>query len=341
MALGLREQSVERREFLTGFASTATVVCPLVAYAQQPERVRRIGVLMGYGESDPEGKALLSTFAQRFAELGWIDGRNVRIEDRWGAGRVDRMRMMAKELVDLQPDAIFAHTTAATAALHRETLTIPIVFVNVSDPVGPGFVASVPHPGGNITGFIYAEASMGGKWVELLTDFAPGIKRIAIMFNPDTAPGGGNYFLGSFEAGTRSLGRDAATLRVHNDTEIETEMTSLGSEPRAGLVVMPDSFMEVHRAPIISLAARNNVPAIYYDPRFVKDGGLISYGPNIQDFYRRAAPYVDRILRGERPADLPVQLAVKFDMVVNAKTAMALGLAVPPSIMARTDEVIE
>ena len=332
---------MRRRQFITGFISTGIVVCPMVARAQPPDRVRRIGVLMGYSESDPEGKALLSTFVQRLGELGWIDGRNVRIDVRWGAGSVDRMRMLAKELVDLQPDVIFAHTTAATAALHRETRTIPIVFVNVSDPFSPGFVASLPRPGGNITGFIYAEASMGGKWVELLTDIAPGIKRIAIMFNPDTAPGGGNYFLGSFEAAARSLGLDAATLRVHNDTEIETEITSLGREPRAGLVVMPDSFMEVHRAPIISLTARNNIPAIYYDPRYVRDGGLISYGPNIPDFYRRAAPYVDRILRGERPADLPVQLAVKFDMAINLKTATALGLAVPPSIMMRTDEVIE
>ena len=332
---------MRRREFITRFASAATVVSPLIALAQQPERVRRIGVLMGYGESDPEGRALLSTFVQRLGEFGWIDGRNLRMELRWGAGSVDRMRMMAKELVELQPEVIFSHTTAATAALHRETLTIPIVFVNVSDPIGPGFVASLPRPGGNITGFIYAEASMGSKWVELLTDIAPGIKRIAIIFNPDTAPGGGNYFLGPFEAAARSLGLDVAILRVHSDAEIETAITSVSGDPRAGLVVMPDSFMEVHRRPIISLAARSNVPAIYYDPRFVRDGGLIAYGPNIPDFYRRAAPYVDRILRGEKPADLPVQLAVKFDMAVNMKAANALGLSVPPIIMVRTDEVIE
>jgi putative ABC transport system substrate-binding protein len=225
--------------------------------------------------------------------------------------------------------------------LHRETLTIPIVFVNVSDPVGPGFVKSLPRPGGNITGFIYAEASMGGKWVELLSDIAPSIKRIAIIFNPDTAPGGGNYFLGSFEDASRTLGLNAAALRVHSDAEIEKGITSLGGDPRAGLVVMPDTFMEVHRGSIISSAARNNVPAIYYDPRFVRDGGLIAYGPDIPDFYRRAAQYVDRILRGEKPADLPVQLAVKFDMAVNMETANALGLSVPPAIMVRTDEVIE
>ena len=332
---------MRRREFITGVAGAAAVACPLVAHAQQAERLRRLGVLMGYGESDPEGKALLATFLQRLAELGWVDGRNVLVEVRWGAGSVDRMRVVAKELVALQPDVIFSHTTAATAALHRETLTIPIVFVNVSDPIGPGFVANLPHPGGNITGFIYAEASMGGKWVQLLTDIAPAIKRIAIIFNPDTAPGGGNYFLGSFEAAAGSLRLEAAILRVHSDAEIETGITSLSGEPRTGLVVMPDSFMEVHRGPIMSLAARNSVPAIYYDPRFVRDGGLIAYGPDIPDFYRRAAPYVDRILRGEKPADLPVQLAVKFDMAVNNKTANALGLSLPPSITVRTDEVIE
>jgi putative ABC transport system substrate-binding protein len=326
---------------MTGLTGTAMIASSRLAYSQQPEQMRRVGVLMGYGDSDPEGRRLLSTFLQRLAELSWNDGANMRLEVRWGAGSAERMQTLAKELVALQPDVIFSHTTAATAALHRATLAIPIVFVNVSDPVGPGFVENLPHPGGNITGFIYAEASMSGKWVELLNEIAPGIKRVAIIFNPDTAPGGGNYFLGSFEAACRTLGVVTATLRVRSDAEIETGINSLGGDPRTGLVVMPDSFMEVHRGPIISLTARNNVPAIYYDLRFVRDGGLIAYGPDIPDFYRRAAQYVDRILRGEKPADLPVQLAVKFDMAVNAKTAYALGLTVPPYIIMRTDEVIE
>ena len=260
---------------------------------------------------------------------------------RWAAGNVDRMRMFAKELVDLQPDVILASTTPATAALQRETRTIPIVFVNVADPVGAGFVASLPRPGGNITGFINIEAAMAGKWLELLTEIAPGVKRAAIMFNPDTAPCGGSYYLPSFEAAARSFKVEPITAPVHSDAEIETVMTSLGREPGGGLVVMPDGFMFVHRAPIISLAARNNVPAVYSAPVFVRDGGLLSYGPDWADIFRRAASYVDRILRGAKPAELPVQLPVKFEMAVNLKTAKALGLTVPQSILLRADEVIE
>ena len=220
--------------------------------------------------------------------------------------------MFAKELVDLQPDVILADATPATAALQRETRTIPIVFAVVSDPVGAGFVAGLPRPGGNITGFIIMEASMAGKWLELLTEIAPGIKRAAIMFNPDTAPGGGSYYLPSFEAAARSLKVEPIAAPVHSDAEIETVITSLGREPGGGLVVMPDTFMIVHRAPIILLAARNNVPAVYSNRRFVRDGGLLSYGPDSVDIFRRSASYVDRILRGAKPADLPVQLPIKF-----------------------------
>jgi putative ABC transport system substrate-binding protein len=276
------------------------------------------------------------------SELGWTDGRNLRMDVRWAAGDVDRARMFAKELVDLRPEMILAYTTPVIAALQRETRTIPIVFAPVSDPVGEGFVASLPRPGGNITGFISQEAAMAGKWLELLTAIAPGVKRAAIMFNPDTAVGSGSYFLPAFEAAARTLKVTPIAARVHSDAEIEMVISSLGGEPRGGLVVPPDNiFMATHRAPIILLAARNNVPAVYPRSFFVRDGGLLSYGPDAVDIFRRSASYVDRILRGAKPADLPVQLPTRFEMAVNVKTAKALGLAVPPSILRRADEVIE
>jgi putative ABC transport system substrate-binding protein len=242
---------------------------------------------------------------------------------------------------DLRPEMILAATTPATAALQWETRTIPIVFVSVSDPVGEGFVASLRRPGGNLTGFISEEASMAGKWLELLTEIAPTVKRAAIMFNPDSAPGGGSYYLPAFEAAARSLKVAPIAAPVHSDAEIEMVITSLGREPGGGVVVSTDAFMIVHRAPVILQAARNNVPAVYQTSVFAKDGGLLSYGPDRVDIFRRSASYVDRILRGAKPADLPVQLPVKFEMFLNAKTAKALGLAVPPSILLRADEVIE
>jgi len=229
----------------------------------------------------------------------------------------------------------------ATAALQRETRTIPIVFAGISDPVGAGFVAGLPRPGGNLTGFASTEPAMAGKWLELLTEIAPGVKRVAIMFNPDTAPGGGSYYLPRFEAAARSVKVAPIAAPVHNDPEIEAVITSLGREPGGGLVVTPDAFTQVHRAPIILLAARNNVPAVYPLSVFARDGGLLSYGPDNIDMFRRAAAYVNRILRGAKPADLPVQLPVKFEMAVNVKAAKALGLAVPPAILLRADEVIE
>jgi putative tryptophan/tyrosine transport system substrate-binding protein len=331
---------MKRREFVGGLAGAAA--WPLVARAQQPDRMRRIGVLLGYDESDPEGKAELAGFTQGFAELGWIDGRNVRIDVRWAAGSVDRMRTFAKELVELQPRVIVANSTPATAALQRETRTIPIVFVVVSDPVGAGFVASLTRPGGNITGFINMEGPMGGKWLQLLTEIAPSVKRVAIMFNPDTAPGGGSYYLPSFEAAARSLKVAPIAAPVHSDAEIETVITALGREPVGGLVVMPDVFTLERRAPIILAAARNNVPADYpWSFVVAREGGLFSYGPDLVDIFHRSASYVDRILRGEKPAELPVQLPVKFKAAINLKTAKALGLTVPQSILLRVDEVIE
>ena len=260
---------------------------------------------------------------------------------RYEGDNIDRMEALAKELVDLQPDVILAYTTPATAAVQRATRVIPIVSVFVSDPVGDGFVAGLPRPGGNITGFTSTEAGMVGKWLELLTENAPGVKRAAIIFNPDTAPGGGSYYLRAFEAACELLKVVPIAAPVHNDAEIETVITSLGLEPGGALVVMPDAFTLNHRAPIILLAARNNVPAVYQTPDFVRDGGLVSYGPYAIDIFRRSASYVDRILRGAKPADLPVQLPVKFDMALNAKTAKALGLTIPETLLATADEVIQ
>ena len=332
---------MRRREFIT-LLGGAMAFWPLAARAQQTDRVRRVGVLMGYGEADPEAEALLSEFTQGLLELGWTDGRNLRMDVRWAPGRTDLMHTFAKELVNLQPDVILADSTPVTAALKRETLTIPIVFAAVADPVGSGFVASLPRPGGNITGFGSLETgSMASKWLELLTGIAPGIKRAVMMFNPETAPYIKSYVLPSFEAAARSLRVAPIAAPVHSDAEIEMVITELAREPGGGLLGMPDNFVEIHRALIISLAARNNVPAVYQTPVIARDGGLLSYGADFRDIFHRAARYVDSILRGAKPSELPVQLPTKYLMVINLKTAMALGLTVPPSILLSADEVIE
>jgi putative ABC transport system substrate-binding protein len=331
---------MRRRNFIAGLAS-ATAAWPVAARAQQPVPLRRIGVLMSWDESDPEINTFLSGFMQGLAELGWTDGGNVRMERLWAGGNVDRVRMFAKELVDLQCDVILATSTPATAALQQATRTIPIVFAGISDPVGAGFVASLSRPGGNLTGFINMEGAFAGKWLEVLTEIAPGVKRAAIMFNPDTAPGGGSYYLPSFEAAARNLKVEPIAARVRSVAEIETVISSLGREPGGSLVVMPDIFVETHRAQIISFAARNNVPAVYSQSVFARDGGLLSYGADRVDIFRRSASYVDRILRGAKPVELPVQLPTKFEMSVNAKTAKALGLDVPATLLGRADAVIE
>jgi putative tryptophan/tyrosine transport system substrate-binding protein len=331
---------MRRREFIT-LLGGATAAWPLAARAQQPDRVRRVAVLMGYSEADLEAKELLREFKEGLSELGWIEGRNLLMVVRWAPGRTDLMRTFAKELVGLQPDVILADSTPVTAALKHETFRIPIVFAAVADPVGSEFVASLPRPGGNITGFGSLETSIASKWLELLTQIAPGVKRAAMMFNPDTAPYVNSYVLPSFEAAAQSFKVALIAAPVHSDSEIETIITSLGRQPGGGLLALPDNFVEINRASIISLAARNNVPAVYQTPVIARDGGLLSYGADFRDIFRRATRYVDSILRGAKPSELPVQMPIKYLMIINLKTAKALGLAVPPALLVAADEVIE
>jgi putative tryptophan/tyrosine transport system substrate-binding protein len=325
---------MRRREFIAALGGAAA--WPLAAQAQPAERMRRIGVLMPFDENDPLAKPRLSAFMQALADLGWTDGRNVRMDHRWG-GDTNRIRALAQELVGLQPDIIVTLLTPATAAVQRETRTIPIVFANVADPIASGLVAELNQPGGNVTGFAIYQASLGGKWLDLLSQIVPRLKRAAIMFSPPTI----DLFGPSLEAAVRSLKVVPISAPVRSEVEIETAIIALGREPGGGLVVMPDIFTVGHRAPIISAAARYNVPAVYSASTFARDGGLLSYGPDFADNFRRAATYVDRILRGEKPGDLPVQFPTKFEMVVNLKTAKALGLTVPRSILVGANEVIE
>jgi putative ABC transport system substrate-binding protein len=292
---------------------------------------------MALDENDPLTKAYLSAFTQALADLGWTNDRNVRMDLRWHGDDTNPIPAVAQELVSLQPD--LTGGTPATVALQRETRTIPIVFASVSDPIAQRIVARLDRPGGNVTGFATFEATLGGKWLELLSEIAPGLKRAAIMFNPDTATA--STFMPSLETAAGSLKIAPIITPVHSDVEIETAIIALGREPGGGLVAMPDLFLDEHRASIISAAARNKVPAVYFLSAFPRDGGLLSYGVDQRDIFRRAASYVDRILRGAKPAELPVQLPTKFEMVLNLKTAKALGLAVPPSIMLRATEVIE
>jgi putative ABC transport system substrate-binding protein len=328
---------MRRREFIT-LVGSAAAAWPLAARAQG-ERIQRIGVLMPGDETDPVRKAYVTAFTQTLADLGWTDGRNVRMDVRWSGDDTNRIRALAQELVGLRPDIIVTTATPPTVALQRETRTIPIVFTSVTDPVASGIVARLDRPSGNITGFVNWESSMGGKWLELLLEITPGLKRAAFMFNPDTAPI--TAYMPSLDTAARSLKVEPIIARVHSDAEIETTFIALGQKPGSGLIVMPDLFTNGHRAPIISAAARNNVPAVYWASAFAREGGLLSYGPDPLDNFHRAASYVDRILRGAKPAELPVQLPTKFEMAVNLKTAKALGLTVPSGVLASADEVIE
>jgi putative ABC transport system substrate-binding protein len=328
---------MRRREFMTVLGGAA-IGWPLAARAQG-ERTRRIGVLMGIAESDPARQSFVTAFTEALQELGWSSGRNIHIEYRWGAGDAERIRDFARELVEMQLDLIVGHTTPVVAALKAQTRTIPIVFTQVSDPVGSGFIDGFAKPGGNITGFTNLESSMGSKLEELLKEIAPTITRVAVMFNPDTAPDHGTYFLRPVEAAAPSLHVEVIPAPVHNDAEIESAITTL--VPGTGLIVMPDIFILAHREQILALADRHRLPAAYAYRLFAASGGLLSYGTDLTDLFRRAPRYVDRILTGTKPAELPVQQPTKFELVINLKTAKTLGLNVPLSLQAGADEVIE
>jgi putative ABC transport system substrate-binding protein len=326
---------VKRREFIALVGGTA-VAWPLAARAQQgAQLVRRIGILSGFAEDPLVESMLLRPLSQSNRD----NGRNVQIDLRWGAGDIDRIRIMAKELVASQPEIVITIGTPATVAVQRETRTIPIVFLIVADPVGAGIVGSLVRPGGNTTGFGNPEGTFGGKLLSLLKGIAPGMRRAAAMFNPDTAPGRGLYYLGSFEGAARSLAIEPLTAEVRSDADIERVITMLGQE-RAGLVLLPDNFNFAHRGTVIGNSIRNNVPTIY-DKDFAKEGGLLQYGASFPDMYQRVPSYVDRILRGAKPGDLPVELPTKYEFVINLKTARAIGLDVSRDMLSIADEVIE
>ena len=330
---------MRRRTFLT-LLGGAAAGWPLAARAQQLNRVQQVSVLMGPAESDPEAQSEVAAFRQGLQKLGWT-GRSIRIAYRWAAGDANRMRTLARELVALQPDAIFAVTTPAVAALLGETRTIPIVFARVGDPVGSGFVSNLAKPDGNVTGFSNFEPSLAGKWLQLLKEIVPGVARVTLMFNPVTTPGGGSDFLRFTEAAASSIGIEVKAARVHDVAEIERAIVAVAGEANGGLINLPDVFLVVHRELTVELTARHRVPTIYQYRYFASSGGLMSYGPDVIDQYTRAAEYIDRILKGAKPADLPVQAPTKYELVINLRTAKALGLDVPPMLLARADEVIE
>jgi ABC-type uncharacterized transport system substrate-binding protein len=330
---------MKRREFI-GLISGAAVAASSPGRAQA-DRVRHVGVLMGYAQEDPDTQARMNAFREAFEQLGWKEGHNVQITYRFGVGEMDRIRGYAKELVDLKPDAIVCETTPTLRAMADQTSTIPIVFVSVTDPMSQGFVTDLARPGGNITGFTNFEATMGGKWIELLKKIAPGSKRVGIIFNPATAPGGGGFFLKSVAASAPALQAEVFPFPVHDDGEIENAVRELAREPGGGLIVMLDVFTAVHRPAIIAQAAASRIPTVFPWRFGATDGGLLSYGVDVSDLHRRAADYVDRILKGARPADLPVQQPTKFELVINLKTAKAMGIEVPPTLLATADEIIE
>jgi putative tryptophan/tyrosine transport system substrate-binding protein len=330
---------MKRREFFA-LLGGAAVVWPSVVGAQQLEAVRRIGVLMGFAESDREGQTFVAAFREGLQKLGWAEGRNIRIDYRWTALDKELIQRFAKELVALQPDLILTQSTPATAELLRQTRTIPIVFALVADPIGSGFVVSFPQPGGNITGFVTMEPTVAGKWLELLKEIAPRVARVAMLFNPATAPYA-EYWLNPFKAAAASFAVQAIVAPVHSTSELESVVAAQAHEPNGGLIVMPDTFTTEHRSEITSLAARYRLPAVYPYRVFAESGGLLSYGDDLTDNFRRAASYVDRILKGEKPAELPVQAPVKFELLINLKAARALGIAVAPSMIARADQVLD
>ena len=331
---------IRRREFIFTLGGVAAA-WPLTSYAQQPNRVRRIGVLMSYAESDSDAQAWYAAFREGLQKLGWTEGHNAQIDTRWATpDDAESMRRFAKELVALQPDLLLSSTTPTTSALLQQTRTIPIVFAIVADPIGSGFVASFARPGGNVTGFTFTEPTMAGKWLELLKQIAPRVVRVAMLFNPVSATYA-EYWLNPFKAAAPSFAVEAIAAPVRNGSELESIISAHAREPNSGLIAMPDSFTDAHRVEITSLAARYRLPAIYPFRFFAEVGGLLSYGVDRTDNFRRAAKYVDRILKGEKPAEIPVQAPIKFELVVNLKTAKALGLEVPLHLQQLADEIIE
>jgi putative tryptophan/tyrosine transport system substrate-binding protein len=329
---------MRRREFISLLGGVAA--WPLAAHAQQAQRMRRIGVLIGFAETDPDVKSWFAAFRGALAKLGWTEGSNFQIELRWASDDLDRMKAFAKELVDLRPDAILSVTTPVTNALVRETQTIPIVIVTVADPIASGFVTNVGRPGGNVTGFALYEPSMGGKWLELLKRIAPSVTRVSLLFNPTTSVPI-NFYMASIQAAASSFTVQASAAPVHAQDEIEGVIAALAGNLGAGLIAMPDLFNTINRDVIIAWTARYRIPAIYFFRSFADSGGLISYGPDFAEQYPRAAGYIDRILKGEKPGDLPIQMPIKVPLIINLRTANALGLDVPLGLLNAADEIIE
>jgi putative ABC transport system substrate-binding protein len=328
---------MKRREFITLLGGAAA--WPLAARAQQAQPMRRIGVLAGLSADDAQGQARLVAFVQGLQQLGWTDGRNVRIEFRWGAGDADRFRRYAAELIALAPDVILASGSPAVGPLLHVTRTVPVVFASVGDPVGAGYVANLAKPGGNATGFMLFEYGIGTKWLELLKEIAPDVRRVGVLRDAAVASGIGQF--GAIQALAPSLGVDVIPVNVGDGSDIEHAIAAFAGGPKSGLIVTGSALAFVHRDQIVRLAATQKLPVVYFERYFVAGGGLLSYGPNFVDQYRHAAGYVDRILKGEKPGELPVQAPTKYDLVINLKTAKALGLELPPMLLARADEVIE
>ena len=329
---------MRRREFIALIGGAAA--WPLAARAQQSARIRHIGILMAFSENDPEAQSWAGGFREELGKLGWTEGHNIQIDTRWATADVESLQHFAKQLVALQPDLILTGSTPATAAMRQQTNTIPIIFAMVGDPVGSGFVASLSRRGGNLTGFTPIENSLGGKWVELLKEIAPRVVRVAMVFDPAMAPFA-SYYLNPFKAAAASFGMEAIVAPVDDMAALEGVVATSAREPNSGLIVMPDAFMIGHHTDITSLVARYRVPTVYPFRIFAEVGGLVSYGSNALDEFRRAASYADRILKGAKPSELPVQTPINFDLVINLKTAKALGLDVPSSVRLRADEVIE
>jgi putative ABC transport system substrate-binding protein len=327
---------IRRRDFIT-LLGGAAAAWPLTARAQQPGK---IAVLSSLPEDDPEGHARIAAFQEALEKLGWTEGRNIRFDVRWATPEVETIQRLAKQLVALQPDLIVTQNTPGTAAMLQQTRVIPIIFVNIVDPVGSGLIANFLRPGGNVTGFVSLESTIVGKWLELLKEVAPRVARVAVLFNPATAPFA-EYYLTPFKAAARSFAVEVIAAPVRDLAALETVIAELAGKSNSGLIIMPDSFLIAHRAAVTSLAARHRIPAVYPYRHFTEVGGLLSYGNDQLDNYQRAASYADRILKGEKPSELPVQGPVKFEMTINLRTAKALNLEMPPNMVALADEVIE